>query len=126
MLKSHHELSVWQKAMSLVQDVYLLSDRLPSHERFHLGNQLRRSAVSVPSNIAEGYGRETRREYVRHLVIARGSLAELETQLLISARVGYVRRSELAPVYRNQLEVGAMLSTLIRRLKGESKRPEVG
>ena len=79
MLKSQRELIVWKRSMALVQDVYALCSKLPVHERFELGSQLRRCAVSIPSNIAEGYARETRREYIRYLIVARGSRAELET-----------------------------------------------
>jgi four helix bundle protein len=120
-LKSVQDLVVWQRAMSLVRDVYFLASRLTPHERFELGSQLRRCAISIPSNIAEGYARETRKEYIRYLIIARGSRAELETQLLILKRVKYITPGQLEPVYRRQAEVGAMLATLIRRLQARPR-----
>ena len=117
MLNTHRDLVVWQHAMELVRDVYELCSKLPAHERFELGSQLRRCAVSIPSNIAEGYARESRREYLRYLVIARASRAELQTQLLIVYRVGYISRADLKPVFRRQDKLGALLYALIRSLR---------
>lgn len=107
--------------MVLVSEVFSIAKLLPPHERYGLGSQLRRSAISIPSNIAEGYARETRREYLRHLVIARASLAELETQLIIAKRVGYIPLPDVLNAYRVQREVGAMLMALMRKL-GPAKR----
>ena len=102
--------------MVLVTEVFNLARLLPGHEQFGLASQLRRCAVSIPSNIAEGYARETRKEYLRHLVIARASLAELETQLLIATRVGYAPQSQVAVAFRIQREVGALLMALMKKL----------
>ena len=90
MARKHHGLVVWQEAMALVQHVYELTAKFPDHERFALSSQMRRAAVSVPSNIAEGAGRHGAREFARFLLMARGSLSELETQVIISKNLGYV------------------------------------
>jgi four helix bundle protein len=87
--RPHEDLSVWQQAMSLVEQVYACSASYPGDERFGLTAQLRRAAVSVPSNIAEGAARRSTPEYIRFLSIARGSLSEMDTQLQIAARLGY-------------------------------------
>ena len=88
--RSHHDLVAWQVALDLVESVYRLTDRFPPSERFGLTAQIRRAAVSVPSNLAEGAGRIGNREFLRFLGIARGSLSEVETQLNIAHRLGYV------------------------------------
>ncbi|EIL96585.1 four helix bundle protein [Rhodanobacter thiooxydans] len=89
--RPHEDLSVWQQAMSLVEEVYVCSSTYPNDERFGLAAQLRRAAISVPSNIAEGAARRSTPEYLRFLSIARGSLSELDTQLQIADRLGYGR-----------------------------------
>jgi four helix bundle protein len=90
MVKSYRELRVWQAAMSLVEEVYLSTKDFPKEETFGLKSQMRRAAVSVPSNIAEGHAREHLKEYLHHISISQGSLAELETQLEIAERLGYI------------------------------------
>jgi four helix bundle protein len=90
--RPHERLDVWRDAMDLVETVYRISCSFPSDERFALTSQMRKAAVSVPSNIAEGAARRSRAEYVRFLSIARGSLSELATQLQIAERLGYVSR----------------------------------
>src|SRR6185295_7508902 len=87
---SYRDLIVWQSAMQLAEDTYKLCARFPRSERFGLGAQLQRCAVSVPLNIAEGQARGSTRDYLRFLSIARGSAAEVETQLLLAQRLGYV------------------------------------
>lgn len=89
MARKHHDLRVWQDAIELVTLVYEETKGFPVDERFGLVGQMRRAAISVPSNIAEGAARETRKEFIRFLTLARGSLAELETQWLISGELGY-------------------------------------
>jgi four helix bundle protein len=91
-LKSYRELTVWRDGIALVKACYLVTRAFPKDELFGLTSQIRRSAVSVPANIAEGYGRGTRKDYVRHLMIAQGSLKELETHLIIAAEVGHTPR----------------------------------
>jgi len=113
---SYRELTVWQKSMDLVDAVYDLTATFPDDERYALTSQLRRSVVSVPSNIAEGNARESRRDYLRFLHIANGSLKEMETQLIIAARRGYCTRDQAEPAWRLSQEVGKMLNALIRSL----------
>ena len=89
-LLHYRELIAWQKSMALVTKVYALSRSFPSDERFGLTSQIRRAAVSVPSNIAEGQGRDSTREFIHHLSMAYGSLMEIETQILIGSDLGYL------------------------------------
>ncbi len=86
----HKELDVWKKSMDLVEEIYRVSKDFPSHELYGLTNQIRRAAVSIPSNIAEGSGRKGDKELLQFLSVALGSLAEVETQLLIAVRLGYI------------------------------------
>jgi four helix bundle protein len=113
---SYQDLLVWQQAMDLVADIYAATRSSPSEERFGLTSQVRRSATSIPSNIAEGYGRENRGSYLQFLRIAQGSLKELETQLLIAARVGLADRSSIAPLLERTESVGKLLRLLLRKL----------
>lgn len=111
----YSDLLVWQKGMDLVIKAYELSGTLPNDERFGLVSQIRRAAVSVPANIAEGHGRYHRGDYVRHLSIANGSLRELETHVLIAQRLGFVG-ADVADLLAACDHLGRMLSTLIARL----------
>ncbi len=120
-LKSYRDLDIWQKAMDLVVAAYETSRAFPSEKRFGLASQLRKAAVSIPANIAEGYGRMYRGDYVRHLSIARGSLAELETHLAIAVRLDYVTREGAMACWDLSQEVGKMLTRLIQSL-GSSER----
>lgn len=104
--------------MELVVESYAVSRHLPRDELFGLVSQIRRASVSVPSNIAEGYGRIHRGDYVRHLSIAAGSLRELKTLLEITYRLGYLDKAELRSVVRLADRVGQMLHRLTRRLNG--------
>lgn len=88
--RPHYRLEAWREAMSLVTQVYEVTQTFPSEERYGLSSQLRRAAVSVPSNLAEGAARSSEREFAQFLSIARGSLSELETQLLIASNLGYL------------------------------------
>lgn len=90
MKRKHHDLKVWQTAMTLAKDVYRFTESFPKTEVFGLTSQIRRAAVSVPSNIAEGAGRNGNREFLKFLYIARGSLSELETQLILAKDIGYL------------------------------------
>ena len=102
--------------MELAGAAYDVARLLPGEERYALADQIRRSAVSIPSNIAEGYGRNSTREYVRFLSIARGSRYELETQILLSVRLGYVTEQDISASMRLSEEVGKMLNTMITKL----------
>jgi four helix bundle protein len=120
-LKSHRELLVWQKAMDLVEEVYKIAARLPSQEQFGLKSQLCRAAVSIPANIAEGYGRMHRGDYLHHLSIAMGSMTELETHLEIALRLNYLKAAELEIINGLADETGKMLTRLIQSLKKPGK-----
>jgi four helix bundle protein len=113
-LTSHKDLLVWQKSVALASKVYNATSELPDDERYGLTRQIRRSAVSVASNIAEGAARGRRAEFIHFLNIARGSLTELETQVLIAANLQMLN-SQLR-LEEDILEVGRMLTALIRRL----------
>ena len=93
--RKHHDLHVWQASMDLVQDVYKVTASFPKDEMYALTSQMRRSAVSVPSNIAEGAARNGSKEFFHFLSISRGSLSELETQIQIALRLGYMEKSNL-------------------------------
>ena len=114
---AYRQLDVWQRGMDLVLAVYELANELPPNERFGLTSQMQRAAVSVPANIAEGYGRDHRGDYLRHLSFARGSLMELETHLTIVVRLGYLNRQQVSPAWQLAQRVGQMLTQLIRSLK---------
>ncbi|MBR2043633.1 MAG: four helix bundle protein [Clostridia bacterium] len=110
------ELKVWQKSMDMVEEVYRVTLKIPDCERFGLIPQIRRAAVSVPSNIAEGYARISTKEYINFLAIARGSNAEITTQLLICKRLGYLSDSDIATVMLLLEEIGKMISAIINKL----------
>ncbi len=114
-MRDYRELEVWQKAMKLTELIYKLSAGFPKEEIFGLTSQIRRSAVSIPSNIAEGSGRAGKREFLQFLSIARGSSAELETQLLLAKNIGYLPTD--TPVFDRLISVRQMLNALIRSLK---------
>ena len=117
MLKSYKDLLVWQSAYRLCLDVYKATKRFPPDERYGLTSQIRRAAISVPSNIAEGYGRKTTPEYLQSLYIAYGSLCELETQVMISGDLDYLAEDDLVSLQRDIGDVERMLKALIRSLK---------
>lgn len=114
-IKSHKDLKVWQESMTLVVDVYKVTEELPKHEIYGLTSQIRRATVSIPSNIAEGAGRRGEKEFIRFLFIALGSLSELETQLEIAHRLNYI--SNLESVNKSIYFIRNMLSNLIKSLK---------
>jgi four helix bundle protein len=95
MINSYQDLEVWKKAMELVTDIYKITQTFPKEELYGLTNQLRRASVSVPANIAEGWGRGTTKGYIQFLRIARGSLLEVETLMTISYNLGYVNAQDL-------------------------------
>jgi four helix bundle protein len=113
---SHRELVVWQKSMDLVVQVYRLTERFPRSELYRLTSQVTRAAASVPANIAEGNGRASRRDYAHFLSIAKGSLNETETFLLLAMRLGYLRDHETAGTLGLITEIGKMLTVLRGRL----------
>ena len=111
----YKNLEVWQKSMQLVTDVYRLVKQLPREETYALADQIRRSAVSVPSNIAEGSSRNSKKEFVQFLYISLGSLCELETQILIAKNIGYVKNID--HLNRETTIIKKMLNALIRSQK---------
>jgi four helix bundle protein len=115
-VKSFRDLIVWQKSMDLVEVIYQMTKTFTKEELYGLTNQLRRAAVSIPSNIAEGHARSSTAEFVRFLSIARGSLAEAETQLLIAQRLGYLSNDQLAPILSLQIEINKMINGLMAKL----------
>jgi four helix bundle protein len=117
MLKSYRDLLVWQKAMELTIEIYRFSNDFPKSEVYGLTSQLRRAGVSVPSNIAEGYGRGSRKEYVQFLCISQGSLKELETQVILAQRLNYGSKAAAEGLLGLSDEVGRMLGALIRSLR---------
>ena len=117
MATSYRDLKVWSKSMLLVEAVYAVSGRLPKEERFGIGEQLKRAVVSVPTNIAEGGGRGSRADHARFVSIARGSLFEVETLLLIAGRLGYVDGPVLDEILPLIDEVSRMLASLRRYLR---------
>jgi len=109
-LQSYRFLEVWQRGIDLVELIYKLSAAFPSDERFGLTSQVRRAAVSIPSNIAEGYGRSHRGYYLRSLSIARGSLSEVETQLIVAGRLKFASREDLNPAWELCQRMGMILT----------------
>jgi four helix bundle protein len=122
-MASYRELIVWQRAMELVPAVYLVARNLPAQERYALSDQLRRSAVSVPANIAEGQGRQHRRQFMHALMIARGRLAEVDTLLEIAVRLGYVSIDLTRPANALVVSTGQLLERLIAHLKSKPDPP---
>ena len=117
-MRNFEELIVWQKAMEFAEAVYKIQRKLPREETYGLGDQIRRAVVSIPSNIAEGCGRETDADFQRFLSIARGSLFEVRTQLDLAVRLGYVKLPE--DTLLQVAEIGRMLNSLIRRIRNSS------
>ena len=115
-IRSYKDLQVWRAAMSLAREVYLVTRSWPREELYGLTSQVRRASVSVPSNIAEGYGRQSRVSYLAFLKIARGSLNEVETQLLLAEQVGLSTADVNAPLLTAIDELSRMLNSLIKRL----------
>jgi four helix bundle protein len=115
-IESHRDLAVWQKGMDLVVQVYALVRPFPPSERFGLSLQMTRAAVSVPANIAEGYARNSTRDYARFLSIAKGSLMELETYVMLAERIGYAHQSATAFTLTLITELSKMLTALHSRI----------
>ncbi|HEY3280339.1 MAG TPA: four helix bundle protein [Gemmatimonadales bacterium] len=116
-VRGYRDLLVWQHAMDLVITIYDTTAKFPKEERYALVDQLRRAAVSVPSNIAEGHGRSRTGDYLRHLSIAVGSLMELETQVQIASRLGYVSAENEKGLLESSAMLARMLGALIRALR---------
>ena len=117
MFESYRQLKVWEKAIDLVVERYRCSAVFPKSETCGLASQIRRAATSIPANVAEGYGRGGRKEYVQFLPIAQGSLKELETYLIIAEKLNYGTSSQTEQLLSHSSEIGRMLTSLIRKLK---------
>jgi four helix bundle protein len=115
-LKSHQDLVVWQKSLALVKQVYLLTRSFPSDEKFGLVSQMRRAAVSIPSNLAEGHARNTTGEFIQFISHAEGSAAELETQLILAVELSFCSPSEARPILDLIEEVQKITNALRRSL----------
>ena len=118
---NYKELKVWQKAMDLTVEVYKLVKLLPNEETYALSDQMRRAVVSIPSNIAEGQGRNSDKEFIQFLSIARGSLWELETQIEICLRIGYIDQSLATNTNNLIAEISKMLNALSNSLKPQNQ-----
>ena len=113
-IQSFRDLIAWQKSMELCEQVYAISKHFPPDERFGLTVQIRRASVSIPSNIAEGYGRRSKQDYLRFLNIALGSLCEVETQLILSVKLGFANSDTVGSCLDLVREVDRVLCGLIR------------
>jgi len=120
-VRSYRDLIVWQKAMDLVRAIYNLTTSFPTDERFGLISQVRRAAVSVPSNIAEGPARHTSREFVQFISHAEGSLAEVDTQLTLSNQLGFCNGPQTVEIFSLIEEIRKMLMSLRGRLDGQRR-----
>ncbi len=116
-MKTHRDLDVWKKSVSLVTLIYEKTKGFPKEEIYGLTNQIRRAAVSVPSNIAEGSARQGNKEFVQFLYISLGSLTELETQLIIAKNLLFLSEENFESLMSKQKEIGKMLIGLIRYIK---------
>ncbi len=121
-VQTHRDLEVWQRAMTLVERCYGETKSFPQDERFGLTGQLRRAAVSVPSNVAEGSCRLTTKAFINHVSIALGSLAEVETCVEIALRLGYLPHSTAKALYEMSGAVGRLLNGLLRALRSKQPR----
>jgi four helix bundle protein len=122
-IRGFKELQVWQKAMNLADQIYSLTDNFPQIEMYGLASQIRRSAVSIPSNIAEGCARNGTKEFIQFLGIAKGSLAELETRLLLARRRNYLNEEHMQQINMQIREVDNFIFSLITKLRSKLKAP---
>ena len=120
MNKPHKKLNVWSEAVDLAQQIYRVTERFPSNEQFGLTSQIRRAAVSIPSNIAEGAARQTKKEFLNFLHIAKGSLSELDTQLEIARRLEYLDQARWETLDERLEGIDRMLSGLVRSLRSRN------
>ena len=123
MLKNYKELKVWQKSYELCLEIYGITAKFPKEERYGLTSQIRRSVVSIPSNIAEGYGKKTTKDYIRMLYISYGSVCELETQILLAGDLDLIEKGELGTLNKDIAEIERMLKALIKSLENKPLNP---
>lgn len=120
-ISTHKDLIVWQKSILLVTDVYTLTKNFPVDERFGMVSQLNRAVISIPANIAEGWGRELSKNYLQFLRISRGSLMEVETMVLISKNLNYITEKNFIEINKKIEEVGKILQGLIKSIQQKIK-----
>lgn len=120
-IRGYRDLLVWQKAMLLVTSVYEITQKYPTSEQFTLTSQTRRSAISVPSNIAEGYGRNSTSDYARFLRIACGSLYEVQTQIEIAVNLRYIPRTDFETIFEKSEEIVKMFGALISKIENSRR-----
>ncbi|MDV3951476.1 four helix bundle protein [Elizabethkingia anophelis] len=120
-IKSHKDLKVWQESMDLVTDIYELVKNFPAEEKYNLTSQIKRSSVSIPSNIAEGAGRKSNLEFIQFLNIASGSLSELETQLEIAIRLKFITENE--ELFKKIIFIRIMITNLKKSLSNKPSPP---
>jgi four helix bundle protein len=120
-MNDFRELIIWQKAMDMIVDIYKISAKFPSEERYGLTSQIRRAVISVPSNIAEGFGRKTTSDFIHFLHISRGSLYEFQTQLEVSLRLSFISKNEADELLVKAKEIEKMINSLILSLKKRIK-----
>jgi len=121
-VKSFRDLRVWQAGMNLVEMIYKLSVNFPRHETYGLTSQIRRSAISIPSNIAEGHARKHTKEYLKFISVAQGSLAELQTQIEIASRIGYGTTSDVDEILEFSVSLSKQLQALRNAIVRRSER----
>ena len=120
MYKNYKELKVWEKSYQLCLDLYKITGGFPKDEKYGLTSQIRKTAMSVPSNIADGYGRRITEDYIRSLCIAYGLNCELETQIMLSGDLNYTDNNEMNGILDKTNEIGRMLKALIKALEGKN------
>jgi four helix bundle protein len=118
-METYRDLKVWQLGMEMTKEVYVLTRGFPEWERYGLSSQLRRAAASIPANVAEGRARDSTKEFLRHLSIAQGSLAEVETYLILSESLGYCTHQRIGDLLNMCAQEGRMLNGLQRSLKAK-------
>ena len=122
-MKTYKELIAWQKGIELVLLAYKITQKFPKEELYALADQIKRSSVSIPSNIAEGFGRHSDNDFIRFLNISRGSLFELQTQLEISFRLDFIKSEDYEVTMQLAVEIDKMLNALISKIKQNSSMP---
>lgn len=116
-MKTFRDLLIWQKAMALVTHTYTVTTNFPKDEQFGLTSQIRRCSISIPSNVAEGFGRGTNKDYYRFLTISIGSLFEFQTQIEIAYNLKYISETEFNTIFENSRELERMLSSFMNKVK---------
>jgi four helix bundle protein len=111
-VRPHHNLDVWKRSVEFVVEIYQVTESFPKDERFGLISQIRRAAVSIPANISEGAARRTNKEFLQFLAIAQGSASEIETELLISYKLGFLAETQLGSLNKTLDDIGRMLTGL--------------